>query len=140
MPVGICDRMTGISVLTERRHELTLRASAITSPPVSDNRTQLKGVCFPFARHRRADPSGKGGEERDHTISLQPRTPYTLTEVAVRWDCSIADIVEGPFSGHMEILVAIPPTSFGGQLFSGMVAPSDVLRMFPRSVTGQKER
>lgn len=67
-------------------------------------------------------------------MSLPPRALYTLTEVAARWSCSIADIVEWAFSGHLEIVVAIPPTRFGGLLFPDMVAvaPSDVLRMCPR--------
>ncbi len=74
-------------------------------------------------------------------MSLPPRALYTLTEVAARWGCSIADIVEWAFSGHLEILVAIPPTCFGGQLFSDMVAvaPSDVLRMCRRFGSGPDE-
>lgn len=74
-------------------------------------------------------------------MSLPPRALYTLTEVAARWRCSIADIVEWAFSGHLEILVAIPPTRFGGQLFSDMVAvaPSDLLAMCPRFGDGPEE-
>lgn len=74
-------------------------------------------------------------------MSLPPRALYSLAEVAARWGCTIADIVEWGFAGHLEIVVAIPPTSFGGQLFTDMVAvaPSDVLRMCRRCGTGPDE-
>lgn len=67
-------------------------------------------------------------------MSLPPRALYSLIEVAARWGCTIADIVEWAFAGHLEILVAIPPTRFGGVLHSDLVAvaPSDVLRMCRR--------
>ena len=67
-------------------------------------------------------------------MSLPPRALFSLIEVSARWGCTIADIVEWAFAGHLEILVAIPPTRFGGKLFSDLVAvaPSDVLRMCRR--------
>ncbi|KGJ02742.1 hypothetical protein SAMN04487972_12817 [Paracoccus halophilus] len=67
-------------------------------------------------------------------MSLPPCALYPLIEVSARWGGTIADIVEWDFAGHLEILVAIPPTRFGGALHSGLVAiaPSDVLRMCRR--------
>lgn len=67
-------------------------------------------------------------------MSLPPRALYSLIEVSARWGCTIADIVEWAFARHLEILVAIPPTRFGGVLHSDLVAvaPSDVLRMCRR--------
>ena len=67
-------------------------------------------------------------------MSLPPRALYSLIEVSARWGCTIADIVEWAFAGHLEILVAIPPTRFGGVLHADLVAvaPSDVLRMCRR--------
>ncbi len=74
-------------------------------------------------------------------MPLPPRALYTLIEAASRWGCSIADIAEWAFVGHLEVLVAIPPTSFGGELFVDLVAvaPGDVLRMFPRFREGPDE-
>lgn len=67
-------------------------------------------------------------------MSLPPRAFYTLFEAAVRWECDVADIAEWAMAGHLRILVLIPPSSFGGRLFSDLVevAPSDVYPMLRR--------
>lgn len=93
-------------------------------------------MLFPSARHRRAAPPARTTKGIRHVSAAS--SADTLTEVAVRWDCSIADIVEWAFSGHLEIPVAIPTTRSGGQLFSDMVAvaPCDVLQMWRRYGSG----
>jgi len=74
-------------------------------------------------------------------MSLPKRVLYTLSEAAARWGCHIADIAEWAISGHLEIMVAIPPTSFGGEILSDLVviAPGDILAMFRRCGSGPRE-
>lgn len=74
-------------------------------------------------------------------MSLPKRVFFTLAEAAARWSCHIADIAEWAMSGQLEIMIAIPPTSFGGVILSDLVviAPGDVLAMFRRCGTGPRE-
>ncbi|MDO5758526.1 MAG: hypothetical protein Q4P24_13720 [Rhodobacterales bacterium] len=74
-------------------------------------------------------------------MSLPQRVFYTLTEAAARWGCAIADIAEWAISGHLEIMIAIPPTQFGGEIISDLVviAPGDILPLFRRCGTGPRE-
>lgn len=74
-------------------------------------------------------------------MSLPKRVFFTLTEAAARWGCHIADIAEWAMSGQLEIMIAIPPTSFSGVILSDLVviAPGDVLAMFRRCGTGPRE-
>ena len=74
-------------------------------------------------------------------MPLPRRVLYTLTEAAARWGCQIADIADWAFAGHLEIMVAIPPTRFGTEVMSDLVvvAPGDILAMFRRCGTGPRE-
>ncbi|HLS18775.1 MAG TPA: hypothetical protein VK090_03110 [Paracoccaceae bacterium] len=74
-------------------------------------------------------------------MSLPKRFLFTLAEAAARWGCHVADIAEWAMSGHLEILVAIPPTHFGGKILSDLVviAPGDIMAMFRRCGTGPRE-
>lgn len=74
-------------------------------------------------------------------MSLPKRALYTLSEAAARWGCQIADIAEWSIAGHLDIMVAIPPTLFGGEILSDLVviAPGDILAMFRRCGTGPRE-
>ena len=74
-------------------------------------------------------------------MSLPKRALYTLSEAAARWGCQIADIAEWAIAGHLDIMVAIPPTRFGGEILSDLVtiAPGDIMAMFRRCGTGPRE-
>lgn len=74
-------------------------------------------------------------------MPLPKRALYTLPEAAARWGCQIADIAEWAIAGHLDIMVAIPPTLFGGEILSDLVAiaPGDILGMFRRCGTGPRE-
>lgn len=71
-------------------------------------------------------------------MPLPPRPFYSPFEVATRWECDVADIIDWAVAGHLHILVLIPPCTIGGRIFSDVVevAPSDIhllLRRFDRS-------
>jgi len=74
-------------------------------------------------------------------MNLPKRVLFTLHEAAARWNCQIADIADWALSGHLEIMMAIPPTSFGDEMLSDLVviAPSDILAMFRRDGSGPRE-
>lgn len=74
-------------------------------------------------------------------MSLPKRALYTLSEAAARWSCQIADIADWAIAGHLEIMIAIPPTLIGSEILSDLVAiaPGDILAMFRRCGTGPRE-
>lgn len=74
-------------------------------------------------------------------MKLPKRALYTLTEVAARCGCQIADIAEWAITGRLEIMIAIPPTHFGAEILADLVviAPGDILAMFRRCGTGPRE-
>lgn len=74
-------------------------------------------------------------------MNLPKRVLYTLTEAAARWSCHIADIADWAIAGRLEVMIAIPPTHFGGETLSDLVviAPGDILAMFRRCGTGPRE-
>lgn len=74
-------------------------------------------------------------------MSLPKRALYTLSEAAARWGCQPADIAEWAIAGHLELVIVIPPTQFEGEVLSDVVviAPGDILTMFPRWGTTTRE-
>ncbi len=74
-------------------------------------------------------------------MSLPKRALFALSEAAARWGCHIADIAEWALSGHLEIMVVIPPTCFDGEVLSDLVAiaPGDIMAMFRRCGTGPRQ-
>lgn len=71
-------------------------------------------------------------------MALPPRVFYTLQEVSVRWDCSLADIAGWASIGRFDIVTAITPVIKDARVLAGIVAVSvtDILQMFRRSGTG----
>lgn len=71
-------------------------------------------------------------------MALPPRVYFTLQEVAIRWDCTLADIAGWASVGRFDIVTAIPPVTRGRQLVAGYVVVSvtDILQMFRRCGTG----
>lgn len=74
-------------------------------------------------------------------MSLPKRALYSLPEAAARWNCQAADIADWAFAGHLELMIAIPPTLIGGEILCDLavIAPGDILAMFRRSGTGPCE-
>ena len=74
-------------------------------------------------------------------MSLPKRALFALSEAAARWGCHVADIAEWALSGHLEIMVVIPPTCFDGEVLADLVAiaPGDIMAMFRRCGTGPRE-
>lgn len=74
-------------------------------------------------------------------MSLPKRALFTLSEAAARWGCQVADVADWALSGHLEILVVIPPTRFVGAILSDLVviAPGDIMAMFRRCGTGPRQ-
>ncbi len=75
-------------------------------------------------------------------MGLPPRVFYTLSEVAVRWDCSLADLAGWAMAGRFDIVTGIEPILVGERELSGLVAISvtDILPMFRRCGTGPVTR
>ena len=71
-------------------------------------------------------------------MALPPRVYFTLQEVAIRWDCTLADIAGWASVGRFDIVTAIPPVTRGRQVVAGYVVVSvtDILQMFRRCGTG----
>ncbi|MDO5623033.1 MAG: hypothetical protein Q4G24_16470 [Paracoccus sp. (in: a-proteobacteria)] len=71
-------------------------------------------------------------------MRLPPRTFFCLIEVASRWGCSNADIVDWSAAGRIEIVASIQPTRFGAEILSGIVVISaaDIIPMFRRDGSG----
>lgn len=74
-------------------------------------------------------------------MSLPKRALFALSEAAARWGCQVADIAEWALSGHLQIMLVIPPTQFGSEILSDLVAiaPGDIMAMFRRCGTGPRE-
>lgn len=71
-------------------------------------------------------------------MALPPRVYFTLQEVAVRWDCTLADIAGWASIGRFDIVTAIAPVTSGMQIVAGyvVVPVTDILQMFRRCGTG----
>jgi hypothetical protein len=72
-------------------------------------------------------------------MALPPRVYFTLIEVAVRWNCSIADLAAWASVGRLHIVTAIAPVTHGLQTVAGYVVVSvtDILHMFRRTGSSQ---
>jgi len=75
-------------------------------------------------------------------MGLPPRVFYTLSEISIRWDCSLADLAGWASAGRFDIVTALPPTEVGSASVAGFVAVSvtDILPMFRRCGTGPTTR
>lgn len=71
-------------------------------------------------------------------MALPPLVYYTLQEVSVRWDCTLADIAGWASVGRFDIVTGIVPMVQDAQLLAGFVVVSvtDILQMFRRSGSG----
>lgn len=71
-------------------------------------------------------------------MALPPRVYFTLQEVAIRWDCTLADIAGWASVGRFDIVTAIAPVMRGRQIVAGYVVVSvtDIMQMFRRCGTG----
>lgn len=72
-------------------------------------------------------------------MALPPRAYFTLFELAVRWNCSPADIASWAAVGRLHIVTAIAPVTHGLQTIAGFVVVSvtDILHMFRRTGASQ---
>jgi hypothetical protein len=75
-------------------------------------------------------------------MGLPPRVFYTLSEISIRWDCSLADLAGWAMAGRFDIVTGIEPMVAEGHRLSGLVAVSvtDILPMFRRCGTGPTTR
>lgn len=71
-------------------------------------------------------------------MALPPRVYFTLQEVAIRWDCTLADIAGWASVGRFEIVTGVATFAVGAQVVTGFVAVSvtEILPMFRRCGTG----
>lgn len=71
-------------------------------------------------------------------MALPPRVYFTLQEVAIRWDCTLADIAGWASVGRFDIVTAVAPIMVEMQVLAGFVAVAvtDILPMFRRCGTG----
>lgn len=74
-------------------------------------------------------------------MSLPPRAFYSLTEVAVRWDCAAADIAEWAATDRLTLVTSIASVICGKEPVSGIVevGAADMMRMFRRHGPSKKE-
>ncbi len=75
-------------------------------------------------------------------MALPPRVYFTLQEVAIRWDCTLADIAGWASVGRFDIVTAVATFAVGSQVVTGFVAVSvtEILPMFRRCGTGPRSR
>ena len=68
-------------------------------------------------------------------VALPPRVFFTLYEISVRWDCSIADIAGWSSQGKLKIKTGIGLVRCDETVVAGQVtlSPMDLLPLFRRS-------
>ncbi|ATX64565.1 hypothetical protein [Roseinatronobacter bogoriensis] len=73
-------------------------------------------------------------------MTLPQREYFTIEEVAVRWECTIADIAGLAVKGKIDIVTGIPPVRVGDEIMAGevVIAPFDILPVFRRCCTAPK--
>lgn len=73
-------------------------------------------------------------------MTLTQREYFTIEEVAVRWECTIADIAGLAVKGKIDIVTGIPPVRVGDEIMAGevVVAAFDILPVFRRCCTAPK--
>ena len=73
-------------------------------------------------------------------MPLPPRVFWTLTEVAARWGCSLADIAAWSAAGSIEIRTGVCPVYCGTQVVAGLVQvhAADIFPMFRRDGSGPR--
>jgi hypothetical protein len=67
-------------------------------------------------------------------MKLPPRAFVWLTEAAIRWNCSAADIISWASAGRLQIVSGITPFRCGAEIFSGLVEvpATEILPLFRR--------
>ncbi len=67
-------------------------------------------------------------------MALPRRIFYALNEVAIRWDCPLADIAGWAHAGHFDIVTGIQRVNCGPESLAGIISVSvpDILPMFRR--------
>lgn len=73
-------------------------------------------------------------------MPLPPRYSWSIHELACRWGCMPADIIDWSIAGHVEIVTTIKPTLAGGTEFHGIAAiPAECAApMFRRDGSGPR--
>jgi len=68
-------------------------------------------------------------------VALPPRVFFSLYEVSVRWDCSVADIAGWASQGKLKIMTGISLVCCDDAMVAGTVtlSPMDLLPLFRRS-------
>lgn len=74
-------------------------------------------------------------------MSLPPRAFYCLTETAVRWGCSVADVAAWAATGHLKLVTSIASVICGRLPVAGIVVvnAADMLHMFRRHGPSEEE-
>jgi len=74
-------------------------------------------------------------------VALPPRVFFSLYEVSVRWDCSVADIAGWASDGKLKIMTGIGLVRCGDVTVAGTVtlSPMDLLPLFRRNGTCPSE-
>jgi hypothetical protein len=74
-------------------------------------------------------------------MKLPPRAFIWLTEAAIRWNCSAADIIGWASAGKLQIVIGITPFRCGNEVFSGLVEvpATEILPLFRRCDTAPVE-
>ena len=74
-------------------------------------------------------------------MSLPPRAFFSVTEIAARWGCTLADIAGWSHVGHLSMVTGIASVICGKLLVAGMVAvnAADMMRMFRRHGPSDEE-
>lgn len=71
-------------------------------------------------------------------MPLPPRFAWTVSEVAVRWGCTPADILGWAMAGHLQLSSTIRTVNASGMEVDGLVGvpPADLALMFRRDGSG----